>query len=61
MSLSINNVVRVTVLSALKGLANVNTSSLALFTSEVPLTTLGTSTNYLDAIGVAKDFGTSSG
>lgn len=61
MSLSIANVIRVFILAALRGLANVNTSALALFTDEEPLsTTYGDYRIYLDPTGIATDFGSTS-
>lgn len=61
MSLSIANVIRVFILAALRGLANANTSALALFTDEEPLsTTYGDYGIYLDPTGVASDFGSTS-
>jgi hypothetical protein len=61
MSLSIANVIRVSILSALRGLANVNTSALALITDEEPLSgTYGNYGIYLDPTGVATDFGSTS-
>lgn len=61
MPLNIANVIRVTLLSALRGLQNVNTSALAIITDEVPIPgDFGTSRTYLDAIGVAEDFGSNS-
>jgi hypothetical protein len=61
MSLSITNVIRVFILAALRGLANANTSALALFTDEVPIpTNYGDYRIYLDPSGVASDFGSSS-
>ena len=59
--LDISNVIRVTLLTALMGLSNVNTSALALFTAEVPITqNFGTAQIYLEAPSVAIDFGTAS-
>lgn len=56
--LDISNVIRVTLLSALKGLADINTSALALFTSEAPVTAgFGDYAIYLSPDGVATDFG----
>jgi hypothetical protein len=61
MSLSIANVIRVFILAALRGLANANTSALALFTDEEPLSaTYGDYGIYLDPTGVASDFGSTS-
>ena len=59
--LDIGNVVRVTILSALRGLANVNTSALAIITDEAPIPgDFGVSRVYLNAEGVAQDFGSNS-
>lgn len=59
--LDISNIIRVTLLSALKGLADINTSALALITDEVPIPAdYGTSQIYLSPEGVATDFGSSS-
>ncbi|MBD3283538.1 DUF3383 family protein [Candidatus Pacearchaeota archaeon] len=60
-SLSIENVVRVSVLQPLRGLEALNTSSLALITDEVPIPNdFGTSRVYLSPEGVAQDFGSNS-
>ena len=60
-SLDINNVIVVTLLSALRGLSDVNTSVLALITSEAPISSsYGTSGIYKNANGVASDFGSNS-
>lgn len=59
--LSLDNIIRVSILSALRGLSSVNTSALALITDEVPISTsYGTSRVYLDPNGVALDFGSNS-
>ena len=59
--LNINNVVRVSVLSPLRGLADVNTSALALITDDQPIPSdYGTARTYLDPTAVAQDFGTTS-
>jgi hypothetical protein len=59
--IDLSNVIRVTLLSALRGLANLNTSVLALFTDEVPIPAdYGTSRVYRNPQGVADDFGSSS-
>lgn len=59
--LDISNVIRVTLLSALKGLSDMNTSALALFTSDVPITAgFGDYAIYLSPDGVAADFGVDS-
>lgn len=59
--LDISNVVRVTLLSALRGLADANTSNLALFTDEQPIRAgFGDSGTYKSAAAVAEDFGSGS-
>lgn len=59
--LSLNNIITVSILSALRGLSNVNTSALALITDEVPIPNdYGVSRVYLDPQGVALDFGSNS-
>ena len=59
--LDISNIIRVTLLSALRGLADVNTSALALITDEVPIPgNFGDSQIYLSPDGVADDFGSTS-
>lgn len=59
--LSLANVIRVTVLSALRGLSNFNTSNLALITDEAPIPgDFGNYRVYLDPNGVAADFGSNS-
>ena len=58
--LDIANVIRVTLLSALMGLADTNTSALALITDEVPIPAGYTHGVYLSPQGVATDFGSSS-
>jgi len=61
MSLSITNVIRVFILSALRGLADINTSILALITDDIPLSnSYGTFGIYKDPTGVAADFGSTS-
>lgn len=61
MSLDIGNVVRVSVSGPESGLANINTSALAIITDEVPIPAdFGVSRTYLNPDGVAEDFGTSS-
>lgn len=61
MSVSVANVIRITLLAALRGLAEVNTSALALITDEAPIPNdFGDSRTYLDPNGVAEDFGTNS-
>jgi hypothetical protein len=60
-SLDISNVIVVTLLSALRGLSDVNTSILALITSEAPISSsYGTAGIYKNANGVASDFGSNS-
>lgn len=59
--LSIDNIITVTLTSALKGLANINTSVLALITSEEPIPAdYGDSQNYLSPDSVATDWGSNS-
>lgn len=59
--LDISNVVSVSLLSALKGLADVNTSALALITNEEPISSsYGTYGIYKSPTGVASDFGSDS-
>jgi hypothetical protein len=59
--LDLANIIRVVLLAALTGLADVNTSALALITSDVPIpTNYGTYGIYLNSNGVASDFGSSS-
>jgi hypothetical protein len=61
MSLDIGNVVRVSVSGPERGLANINTSALAIITDEAPIPgDFGVSRTYLNPDGVAEDFGTSS-
>ncbi len=60
MSVSLSNVVRVSVLGPSKGLSRVNTSALAVVTHEVPVGSVFESKIYLNSIGVAKDFGANS-
>jgi Protein of unknown function (DUF3383) len=60
-SLDISNVIVVTLLSALRGLSDVNTSILALITSEAPISSsYGTYGIYKNPNGVASDFGSNS-
>lgn len=60
-NLSLNNIIRVSILSALRGLSSVNTSALALITDEAPIPgDYGDSRVYLDPNGVALDFGSNS-
>jgi hypothetical protein len=57
----IENVITVTLLSALKGLADVNTSVLAIITKEIPLSpSYGDYGIYKSPGGVATDFGSNS-
>jgi hypothetical protein len=59
--LSISNFIQVTLLAALRGLADVNTSALALFIDEVPIpTNYGDYGIYNSPDGVAEDFGSNS-
>ena len=59
--LDISNVVRVTLLSALRGLADINTSALAIITDEAPIAAgFGVSGVYKSATAVAEDFGSTS-
>lgn len=59
--LSLDNIMRVSVLSTLKGLSDINTSALALFTDEIPvIANYGTSRVYLEPLSVATDFGSTS-
>lgn len=61
MSLDIGNVVRVSVSGPERGLANINTSALAIITDEAPIPAdFGVFRTYLNPDGVAEDFGTSS-
>ena len=61
MTLSLANWIRISLLAAMRGLADVNTSALALFTDEVPIPSdFGVSRVYLSPDGVAQDFGTNS-
>lgn len=60
-SLSIANVIRITILSALRGLPTPNTSNLALITDEAPIPNdFGDYRIYLNPNGVAQDFGSNS-
>ena len=60
-ALDLANVVRVSIQSALRGLSNINTSALALITDEVPIPNdFGEFRIYLNADGVATDFGSNS-
>lgn len=59
--LSILNVIRVTIMQALRGLLGVNTSALALITKEVPISSsYGDYGIYKSPGGVATDFGSNS-
>ena len=61
MALDLKNVVRVSVSGPERGLANVNTSALAIITDEAPIPAdFGTSRAYLNPDGVADDFGSNS-
>lgn len=61
MALDIRNVVRVSVSGPERGLANVNTSALGLFTDEAPIPAdFGVFRVYLNPDGVADDFGSNS-
>ena len=59
--IDISNVITVTLLSALRGLANLNTSVLAIFTDEAPIaSSFDTYGIYRNPNGVANDFGSDS-
>ena len=59
--LSLANIIRVSISGPERGLANVNTSALALITDEAPIPAdFGVSRTYLGAAQVAVDFGSSS-
>ena len=59
--LSLTNIIQVTLLAALAGLANVNTSALALLTTDQPIpANYGTYGVDLSPAGVASDFGSTS-
>lgn len=59
--LDLGNIVRVSVSGPSRGLPGVNTSALAIITDEVPIPNdFGTSRTYLNADGVATDFGSNS-
>jgi len=61
MALDISNVVRVSISGPERGLANINTSALAIITDEVPIPgDFGVSRTYLNPDGVAADFGSNS-
>ena len=55
MSIKVDNFVRVTILGPSSGLANINTSALAIITDEAPIPgDFGTARTYLDALSVAE-------
>lgn len=58
--LDLANIIRVTIMSALRGLSNANTSALAIFTSETPIPSGFTYGIYKNPQGVAADFGSNS-
>jgi len=59
--LDLSNVIRVSISGPERGLANVNTSALAIITDESPIPTdFGTFRTYLNASAVAADFGSNS-
>lgn len=58
--LDLANIIRVTIMSALRGLANANTSALALITSETPIPSGFTYGIYKNPQGVAADWGSDS-
>jgi hypothetical protein len=58
--LDLANIIRVTIMSALRGLANANTSALAIITSETPIPSGFTYGIYKNPQGVAADFGSAS-
>jgi len=61
MSVSLENVVRVSVSGPARGLAEVNTSAFAVITDEVPIPAdFGDAKVYLNPVGVAEDFGSNS-
>lgn len=61
MALDLGNVVRVSISGPERGLANVNTSALAIITDEAPIPSdFGVSRVYLNPDGVSSDFGSSS-
>lgn len=61
MSLPITNVLRVAILTALRGLGSVNTSMIGLLTDEVPIPNdFGTYRAYKEPNGIAADFGSNS-
>ena len=60
-TLPLENVVRVEILGAQRGLSNINTSALAIITDEAPIPNdFGEFRVYLSANGVADDFGSNS-
>lgn len=59
--IDLSNVINVTLTTELKGLSNINTSALALFTTETPVASgFGNYRIYKNGIGVIKDMGSSS-
>jgi len=59
--LDLSNIIRVSISGPERGLADVNTSALAIITDEVPIPEdFGTFRTYLNAAAVATDFGSSS-
>jgi hypothetical protein len=61
MSLPLTNIIRVSILTALRGLSNVNTSAIGFITDEVPIPNdFGDFRAYLEPTGVGLDFGTNS-
>lgn len=61
MSLSITNVIRIAILTALRGLAEVNTSMIGFITDEAPIPNdFGIYRGYKEPNGIAADFGTNS-
>ena len=61
MALSLGNIINVSLTQSMKGLSDINTSVLALFTDEEPIPNdYGDHRVYLDPVGVARDFGTDS-
>lgn len=59
--IDLSNVIRVSVSGPERGLANVNTSALAIITDEAPIPAdYGVSRTYLNAAAVAADFGSNS-
>lgn len=59
--LDLSNIIRVTLLAALRGLATLNTSALAIITDEVPIPAdYGDSRTYLNSVSVRDDWGSNS-